>query len=96
MIFGNADPGWCSSGSAICKGVLQLEATLINVTNIYLHQDSNLGLWNTLPIHWDWSPSLWNTSRWRDMFFTSIKFASSLRMLLQVAPEVLTETSIAK
>ena len=29
---------------ATCKGVLQLEATCIEVKNMYLHRDSNLGL----------------------------------------------------
>ena len=36
---------------ATCKGVLQLEATFIDVKNMYLHQDSNLGLWNTVPMY---------------------------------------------
>ena len=35
---------------ATCKGVLQLEVTFIEVKNMYLHRDSNLGLWNTVPI----------------------------------------------
>ena len=30
---------------ATCKGVLQLEATFIDVKNMYLHRDSNPGLW---------------------------------------------------
>ena len=34
---------------ATCKGVLQLEATFIDVKNMYLHRDSNPGLWNTVP-----------------------------------------------
>ena len=29
-----------------CKGVLQLEATFIDVKNMYLHWYSNPGLWN--------------------------------------------------
>ena len=37
----------------VCKmaqkaAVLQLEATFIEVKNMYLHQDSNPGLWNTI------------------------------------------------
>ena len=30
-----------------CKGVFQLEATLIDVKNMDLHRDSNPGPWNT-------------------------------------------------
>ena len=37
---------WTPSG-ATCKGVRQLEATFIDVKNMYLHRDSNPGLWNT-------------------------------------------------
>ena len=35
---------------ATCKGVLQLDATFIEVKNMYLHRDSNPGLWNTVPM----------------------------------------------
>ena len=35
---------------ATCKGVLQLEATVIDVENMYLHRDLNPGLWNTVPM----------------------------------------------
>ena len=35
---------------ATCKGVLQLEATFNEVKNMYLHRDSNPGLWNTKSI----------------------------------------------
>ena len=31
---------------ATCKGVLQQEATFIELKNMYLHQDPNPGLWN--------------------------------------------------
>ena len=34
---------------ATSKGVLQLESTFIEMKNMYLHQDSNPGLWNTVP-----------------------------------------------
>ena len=71
---------------ATCKGVLQLEATFIDVKKIYLHLDSNPGLWNTR-----------FESRWRYMFFTSIKVSSIWRTSLRVAPKgVLTQASIAK
>ena len=33
---------------AICKGVLQLEATFVDVKNMYLHRHSKQGLWNTV------------------------------------------------
>ena len=33
---------------ATCKGVLQLGATFIKVKNMYLHQDSNPGLWDNV------------------------------------------------
>ena len=39
------------SGST-CKGVLQLEATFIDVKNMYLHRDSNPGRWYTVPMLW--------------------------------------------
>ena len=32
------------------KGVLQLEATFIDVKNMYHHRDSNPGLWSTVPM----------------------------------------------
>ena len=35
---------------ATCKGVLQLEATFIEVKNMYLYFDSPPGLWNTIPV----------------------------------------------
>ena len=35
---------------ATYKGVLQLKATFIEVKNMYLHRDSNPGLWNTVPM----------------------------------------------
>ena len=35
---------------ATCKGVLQLEATFIDVKNMCLHRDSNPSLWNTVPM----------------------------------------------
>ena len=31
-------------------GILQLEATFIDVKNMHLRQDSNPGLWNTVPM----------------------------------------------
>ena len=31
---------------ATCKSILQLEATFIDLKNMYLHRDSNPGLWN--------------------------------------------------
>ena len=37
---------------ASCKCVLQLEATFIDVKNLYLLQDSNPGLWNTVLMLW--------------------------------------------
>ena len=37
---------------ATCKGVLQLKATFIEVKNMYPHQESNPGLWNTIPMLW--------------------------------------------
>ena len=49
LIIGNASLGRTSSG-ATCKGVLQLEATFIDVKNMYLHRDSNPSLWNTVPM----------------------------------------------
>ena len=44
---------------ATCKGVLRLEATFIDVKNMYLHQDSNLGLRNTF---WNTFWVLWNNN----------------------------------
>ena len=69
---------------ATCKGVLQLEATFIEVKNMYLHQDSNPGLWHSTGTVFQ-RPGF--ESRWRYMFFTSTKVASSWRMPLQVVPE---------
>ena len=40
------------SSGATCKALPQLEATLIDVKNMYLHRDSNPGLWNTIPMLW--------------------------------------------
>ena len=49
--FGNASQAKIRTPSgATCKGVLQLEASFIEVKNMYLHQDSNSGLWNTIPM----------------------------------------------
>ena len=67
------------------KDVLQIEETFIDVKNMYLHRDSN-------PVFQ--RPGF--ESRWRYMFFTSTKVASSGRTPLQVAPKgVLTQASIA-
>ena len=35
---------------ATCKGVLQLEATFIEMNNMYLHRGLNPGLCNTIPM----------------------------------------------
>ena len=36
---------------ATCNGVPQLEATFIDVKNMYLHAGLEPGLWNTVPKH---------------------------------------------
>ena len=35
---------------ATCKGILQLEATFIDVKDMYLDRGLNPGVWNTIPV----------------------------------------------
>ena len=76
---------------ATCKGALQLEATFVDVKNMYFHWNSNPGLWSLVARACEWYSKEQGSSPGGDTCFHINKSC------FQLAPGgVLTKASIAQ